>query len=70
MKESKIMKLRTVSAMEAVKRYPAYSKGDLKGSIVDLITDCLHLARKKNLDYADIVERALQHYAAEVRAKF
>ena len=64
------MKLRTVSAMEAGKRYPAYSKADLQGSIVDLITDCLHLARKKNMDYADIVERAIEHYASEVRAKF
>jgi hypothetical protein len=69
-KETYIMKLRTVCALQAVKRYPAYSRADLQGSIVDLITDCLHLARKKNLDYAEVVESAIQHYAAEVRAKF
>ena len=68
-KESKMMRLRTVSAMEAVKRYPCYDKYDVQSSIVDLLADLLHLANKRNYNTSEILVRATQHFDAERKEK-
>lgn len=60
-----MMRLRTVSAMEAVKRYPMYDKGDIQSSIVDLLTDLLHLAAKRKLNTSEILVQVTRHYDEE-----
>jgi len=64
-KESKMMRLRTVSALQAVKRYPMYDKHDLQSSVVDVITYLMHLLDKKGLSVADVFVSARGHYKAE-----
>jgi len=53
-------------AGEALRAYPGFEEEDISSSIVDLVSDLLHLARSLDIEPDYIIHMATMHYDAEV----
>jgi hypothetical protein len=52
-------------AHEALRSYGSYDPADLATTIVDFLSDAMHLAEARGLDFAALVQSAERHYHAE-----
>lgn len=52
-------------AHDALKNYCNYDDQDIATSLVDFMSDAMHLVEANGLDFSDIVRRAENHYHAE-----
>lgn len=50
----------------ALRAYPGMEEEDISSSIVDLVTDLLHLARSLDIEPDYVTHMAQEHYQAEV----
>ena len=64
-KKSPFVEKRARMAMHAVRIYPAYDGCALRASIVDLMTDLLHLAERKKCCPHLLMATAVIHYSEE-----
>jgi hypothetical protein len=55
-------------AKQALQAYPEERSGDLRDTIVDLLTDLLHLARSLDIEPDYVITTAQMHFDAEIEA--
>jgi hypothetical protein len=55
--------------MEALHAYERVTGSERDTSLSDLLADLRHLADQRALSWDEILERADQHYAAEIRGQ-
>ena len=60
---------RARGAMEALHAYERVTGSERDTSLSDLLADLRHLADQRALSWDEILERADQHYAAEIRGQ-
>ena len=59
-------KTRATRAFNTLSYYKEHENDDTKTSVIDLMTDILHLLDKHEIDHRAVVETAMGHYEAEV----
>ena len=54
-------------ARGALESFDGYDPEDLESSITDLVCDLRHLADRREINWAALIDRVTRHYEAETR---